>query len=62
MRQCKEGIETPCIRITEGKDIWYAKSVRINGPSTIAQTNFDPEEPNKPFIWIETDGPIDWMK
>lgn len=60
VRQCKEGMDVPCIRITEGKKIWYAKSVSINGPSKIAQTDFNSKEPNKPFIWIETDGPIEW--
>lgn len=60
MNQCKAGNELPCIRITEGKKIWYAKSISIDGPSTIAQTSFDSEEPNKPFIWIETDGPIEY--
>lgn len=53
-------MDVPCIRITEGKKIWYAKSVSINGPSKIAQTDFNSKEPNKPFIWIETDGPIEW--
>lgn len=62
MRQCKEGNTQPCIRITEGKNIWYASDVQINGPSVIKQTEFNPEEPNKPFIWIETDGPIEWSK
>lgn len=58
VRQCKEGEIVPCIRITEGKKIWYAKSVHINGPSDIIQSEFDSENPNKPFIWIETDSEI----
>lgn len=59
VRKCKEGEETPCIRITEGRNIRYVKSVLINGPSRIIQAEFDAEEPNKPFIWIETDGPLE---
>lgn len=64
VRQCKEGNEKPCIRITdstapEGSQISYAKSVSISGPSRIVQATFDPENPNTPFIWIETDGPIE---
>lgn len=55
-------MDVPCIRIKEGKNIWYAKSVSINGPSTIAQKTWDEESPNTPFIWIETDGPIEWSK
>lgn len=38
----------------------YAKSVIIGGPSKILQADFDPDNPNTPFIWIETDGPIEW--
>jgi len=55
-------MDTPCIRVTEGNQIWYAKSVSILGPSSIIQTEFNPEEPNRPFIYIETDGPIEWSK
>jgi len=62
VRQCKEGEDLPCIRITEAGKIWYAKSVSINGPSHIIQTTFDSENPTVPFIWIETDGPIEWSK
>ena len=62
VRQCKEGADVPCIRITEDKNIWYAKQVNILGPSSIVQSTFDPENPNTPFIWIETDGPIEWSK
>ena len=38
----------------------YAKSVEIHGPSKILQADFDPDNPNTPFIWIETDGPIEY--
>lgn len=38
----------------------YAKSIKIGGPSKILQADFDPNEPNKPFIWIETNGPIEY--
>lgn len=59
VRQCKEGIPKKCIRVTEEGKIWYAKSIKILGPSEIIQSEFDPDNPNKPFIWIETDGPIE---
>lgn len=62
VRQCKEGEDKPCIRITKDKEIWYANKVKILGPSEIIQTEFDPENPNTPFIWIETDGPIEWER
>ena len=60
VRLCKEGNETPCIRISDGKKIWYAKKVRFLGPSTITQNTFNPDNPNSPFIWIETEGEIEW--
>lgn len=62
VRQCKEGNDLPCIRINDGKNTWYAKEVNILGPSRIAQAEFDPDNPNTPFIWIETEGPIEWTK
>lgn len=62
VRQCKGGEETPCIRITKGKETWYVKSVKFLGETIIKQTTFDPDDPNKPFIFIETDGPIEWEK
>lgn len=58
VRQCKEGEEKPCIRLTEGKNITYHDHIEIQGPSYIIQSKFDPDNPNQPFIWIETDGPI----
>ena len=58
VKQCKEGTIKPCIRITEDKDIRYTDYLEINGPSVIIQSEFDPDQPNQPFIWIETDGPI----
>jgi hypothetical protein len=62
VKQCKEGENVPCIRITEGNQIWYAKSVDIQGPSRIIQTEPNTENLNTPFIWIETDGPLEWSK
>lgn len=55
-----EGCNLPCIRLTQGDRIWYAKSVNILGPSQIVQTEFNPETPNVPFIWIETDSEVTW--
>lgn len=50
----------PCIRLTQDDRIWYAKEVRVLGESRIVQAEFDPATPNVPFIWIETDGPIEY--
>jgi hypothetical protein len=60
VRLCKDGDEVPCIRITEGKKIWYVKNVKFLGTTEIKQREFDPENPNLPFIWLETDGPIEY--
>ena len=60
VKQCKDGADVPCIRVDNGKTKWYAHKVQILGASEIIQNTFDPEQPNTPFIWIETDGPIEW--
>lgn len=63
VKQCKEGKDTACIRIEDKEDssgMKYAKFISINGPSKILQNNFDPENPNTPFIYIETDSDIEW--
>lgn len=60
VKQCKDGDEKPCIRITENTNILYVKKLNILGPSQIIQSTFDPDNPNTPFIWIETDGPIEY--
>ena len=62
VRQCKSGEEVPCIRIKKGNEIWYVKSIKFLGETVIKQTEFDPDQPNKPFIWIETDGPIEYER
>lgn len=65
--QCKGGEERPCIRIhwrnpKSGDENIYVKKVKFIGPAEIVQGTFDPQQPNKPFIWIETDGPIEYEK
>lgn len=60
VRTCKEGEDVPCIRIHHGKKIWYARKVKFLGPTTIIQDTFDSDNPNNPFIWIETEGEIEW--
>lgn len=61
VRQNKEeGKDVPCIRVSNGKTRFYAKRVKFLGPTEIIQCTFDPNEPNKPFIWIETDGPLEF--
>lgn len=58
----EEGLDECCIRIDDGKNKWYARKVKILGPSEIIQSDYDPEHPNTPFIWIETEAPLEWEK
>lgn len=63
VRQCKEGTDIPCIRITDREtgQIWYVREVNFLGPTKICQSDPDPENLNKPFIWIESES-IEWTK
>lgn len=57
-------MDTPCIRIKDNDNgqIWYVKEIKFLGETVIAQCDPDTDNLNKPFIWIETDGPIEWTK
>ncbi len=59
-RNKEEGRNDPTIRLDEGEKTSYHRNIKILGPSQIIQADFDPEYPNKPYIWIETDGPIEY--
>jgi hypothetical protein len=68
VRQCKAGEEMPCIRIAEWdqgcgeKKVWYVRRIKFLGETVIKQMEFDANNPNNPFIYIETNGPIEWEK
>lgn len=64
VKLAKEGEDTPCIRIKDNQNgqIWYAKEIKFLGETKIIQCDPDENNLNKPFIWIETEGPIEWTK
>jgi len=59
-RNKDEGRNDPAIRVTDSQgNSTYHRRVRILGPSTMVQTDVDMDKPNKPYIWLETDSPIE---
>jgi hypothetical protein len=56
------GKKSPAFGSQRVKKSGTLKSVKFLGETIIKQTTFDPNDPNKPFIFIETDGPVEWEK
>ena len=45
--------------MTQDGESRYCTTVKILGPSAMVQCNVDETDPNKPYIWLETDSPIE---
>jgi hypothetical protein len=60
-RNKEEGREDPAIRLTfpDGTKK-YCKHLTIDGPSVMIQEIVDRDNPNKPYIYLETESEIDF--